>query len=188
MAGMVTIAMMTVLLASQQPAGSEPASALARAETQWQATGPKSYRFTILLSCFCSPRGMSFRVVDGQTQVPPAADLATQRFHETYGSVERIFAVIRRAIADDSYRVNVKYHPVFGYPIWADLDRRRNVADDELFVRISGFREGTSTFSQLVAACPAGAGDRLRSPRQCATPSQQFTRTRWFRRQRPSAD
>lgn len=44
--------------------------ALARAEAQWQARGPKSYRFEILLTCECFPKGMNVRVTGGHAVLP----------------------------------------------------------------------------------------------------------------------
>jgi hypothetical protein len=138
--GLAATILVAAFLGSQHPVEQGPAIALARAEAQWQARGPKSYRFGILLTCFCSPKGMSFRVIEGQAQLPTGADPTSQRFHESYGTIERLFARIRRAIDDGGHRVNVKYDSELGYPIWADLDPRREVIDDELFFRVTGFQ------------------------------------------------
>ena len=135
-----TTVVLAASLAFQNPAEDSPAAALARAEAQWQAQGPKAYRFGINLTCFCSLRGMGFRVIDGQVQIPADADAASRSFHEAYGTVEKLFAVIRRALEKGGHRVVVKYDSILGYPIWADLDPRREVMDDELFIRVSGFR------------------------------------------------
>jgi hypothetical protein len=48
-----------------------PAASLARAEARWQAQGPKSYTFGIVLTCECFPKKMSFRVIEGQEQPTP---------------------------------------------------------------------------------------------------------------------
>ena len=40
-----------------------------------------------------------------------------------------------------AHRVVVKYDRQLGYPIWADLDPRRDVIDDEVFFRVMGFRK-----------------------------------------------
>ena len=137
------IAATGVLVAScaVQTPTEDAAAGLARAEARWQAQGPKAYRFGINLTCFCGPlRGMSFRVVDGQVQTPGDADVSTRRFHESYGTMEKLFAVIRGVLDKGGHKVVVKYDAELGYPIWADLDPRRDVIDDELFIRVSGFR------------------------------------------------
>jgi hypothetical protein len=138
-----TIAL-TASLALQIPGQEQATAALARAEALWKAQGPKTYRFGIILTCFCSRKGMSFRVVDGQAQVPPDADVASQQFHDQYGTVEKLFALIRRSLEAGAHRAVVKYHDDLGYPIWLDLDPRRDVFDDELFLRVSGFRKSES--------------------------------------------
>lgn len=117
-----------------------PAASLARAEARWHAQRPKSYTFGIVLECECSPKGMSFRVIEGQAQPTGGADAASARFRDRYGTVEKLFAVIRHALSAGGHRIEVKYDAVLGYPIWADLDPRREVIDDEVFFRVTGFR------------------------------------------------
>lgn len=117
-----------------------PNAALERAEARWRERGPKSYTYGVLLTCLCSPKGMDFRVVDGQPQLPEKATAATKGFHDAYGTVEALFAKIRRTIHAGGHRVAVKYHDEFGYPISADLDPSKNVIDDEVFIRLTGFR------------------------------------------------
>ena len=136
---LATSVLVAAFVVPQNPTAQGPAIALARAEAQWQTRGPKSYRFGIRLTCECSPKGMNFRVVGGQVQLPPGADATSQRFCEGFGTVERLFARIRRAIADGGYRIDVKYDAELGYPIWADLDPHREIIDDELFFRVSDF-------------------------------------------------
>jgi hypothetical protein len=128
-------------LGLQIPTEESPSAALARAEALWQERGPKAYRFGIILSCECFPTGMDFRVIGGQVQLPRGADTAAQGFHDTYGTVEKLFAVVRRALAAGGHRIVVKYDSELGYPIWADLDPSGEVIDDELFFRVIGFRE-----------------------------------------------
>jgi hypothetical protein len=128
-------------LAFQNPTELARSTALARAEAQWQARGPRSYKYGIGLTCFCSPKGMNFHVVAGQSELPRGTEVASQRLHDQYGTVERLFAMIRRAITDGAYRLEVKYDSELGYPIWIDLDRKREVIDDEIFLRVTGFRK-----------------------------------------------
>ena len=122
------------------PAQESPAAALAQAEARWQEHGPKAYRFGINLTCFCDLRGMSFLVVDGLVQTPLDANAASRSFQDRFGTVEKLFAVIRRVQENGGHRIVVKYDSKLGYPIWADLDPRRERIDDELFFRVSGFR------------------------------------------------
>jgi hypothetical protein len=148
----------------------EPAVALARAEARWHLRGAKAYKFGILLTCECFPRGMTFRVVDRQVQPPRGADAATLRFHDRYGTVEKLFAVIRGAIAAGGHRIVVKYDSELGYPIWADLDPRRQVIDDERFFRVTGFRTLESPAGSLAAPPQAAAAERRAGAALAGTP------------------
>ena len=132
--------LIAALLGSQASTQEEPAVALARAEARWQALGPKDYRFGILLACECFPQGMTFRVIAGKAEPPRHTDVMSQRLHDRYGTVEKLFDRIRRALAAGAHRVVVKYDRQLGYPIWADIDPRRDVVDDEVFFRVMGFR------------------------------------------------
>lgn len=140
MPGLAAAVVTATLLGSQASTREEPAVALARAEAQWQALGPKDYRFGILLTCECFPQGMAFRVIAGNAEPPRHTDVMSQRLHDRYGTVEKLFERIRRALAAGGHRVIVKYDRKLGYPIWADLDPRRDVIDDEVFFRVAGFR------------------------------------------------
>jgi Family of unknown function (DUF6174) len=141
MPGLAAAVLVAGFLGSEASTREEPAVALARAEAQWQAMSPKDYRFEIILTCECSPQGMTFRVIGGKAELPRGADAMSQRFHDRYGTMEKLFAVIRRALAARGHRVVVKYDRQLGYPIWADLDPRRDVIDDEVFFRVMGFRK-----------------------------------------------
>jgi hypothetical protein len=145
---------------AQQPARDTPALALARAEAKWHAHGPASYEFGVILTCFCSPKGMNFRVVEGRVQFPDRANATTTRFHDAYGTIESLFAKIRQAIDAGGHRIDVKYHADLGYPIWADLDPRREIKDDELFIRVTAFRAASEApalgLARRGARCPVG--------------------------------
>ena len=140
-AGVATALLLAAHTGLQVPTDGSAAAALARAEARWQSQGPKNYTFSVLLTCHCVLKGGSFRVVDGQAQPPVGANAASRQLHDVYGTVEKLFALIRRTIGTDGHRVKVKYDAEFGYPIWADLDPRPGVIDDELFIRVTGFRK-----------------------------------------------
>lgn len=158
MTGLTAVVLVAGFLGSQASTREEPTVALARAEAQWQAQGPRDYRFGITLTCECVPKGMTFRVIGGKAELPLGADALSPRFHDRYGTVEKLFAAIRRALAAGSHRVVVKYDRQLGYPIWADLDPRRDVIDDEVFFRVTGFRE-------LAAPTWGGLPSRRQQPR-----------------------
>jgi hypothetical protein len=155
--GMAAMVLLGASLAA--PAQELPALALAQAETRWQARQPNAYQFTIALSGAWGRSGATFRVVEGKTQPPRETDAAWQRLADTYGTMEKLFAVIRQTLATGDSRVSARYDREYGYPIWADLDPRRGRTDDERFVRVTGFR----VLDDVVAA-GQGAPDRSKPP------------------------
>jgi hypothetical protein len=52
---------------------------------------------------------MTFRVIGGNAEPPRDAGVLSQRFYDRYGTVEKLFAVIRHALAAQGHRVVVKY-------------------------------------------------------------------------------
>ena len=154
-----TIALATSI-GLQISTGEGPAASLARAEARWHAQRPKSYTFRIVRTCECFPQGMSFRVIDGQAQPTGGADAASAQFRDHYGTVERLFALIRHALSAGGHRIEVKYDASLGYPIWADLDPRRGVNDDELFFRVTGFRRLDAMARLGLRDAPLQPGER----------------------------
>ena len=128
-----------------------PDAALAEAEGRWKARKPKSYEFALEVRCFCPgltrtpPR---FAVVNGEPR--PLQDLEpdSQRVYEHYNTIEKLFAAIRRSLSFGKYKVAVRYDEDLGYPIVADLDPRREVADDELVLKVTDFRLVASAMAQ----------------------------------------
>lgn len=156
------VAAMVLLGASLGVPGAQekvPALALAQAETRWLTRQPQAYEFKISVMGAWARSGAAFRVIEGKAQPPRDSSRALQSLHETHGTVEKLFAVIRRTLATGDSRVSVRYDREYGYPIWADLDPHRNVIDDERFFRVTGFRSLDG-----VVAVGQGASDRSKSP------------------------
>jgi len=120
-----------------------PDAALAEAEARWQARKPKAYEFAVEVRCFCPgltkipPR---FAVTNGEPRSLQDLEPDSQRIYEHYNTVEKLFAAIRRSLSFGKYRIAVQYHADVGYPVVANLDPRSEVADDELFLRVTEFR------------------------------------------------
>jgi hypothetical protein len=121
-----------------------PATTLAEAEARWQARRPRAYEFAITLRCNC--RGLTnppprFRVENGTTLALQELGPDAQRVYSFYDTVDELFAAIKRAMSFGQYKIAVEYHPELGYPLKADIDPRKDVFDDEMFLQVTDFRK-----------------------------------------------
>ena len=120
-----------------------PDVALREAEARWQSRGPKSYEFTIEVQCFCgglTRTPIRFAVVNGEPRSLQELQPAAQKIFDHYNTVEKLFTAIRRALSFGGFKVAVQYHADLGYPVVADLDPGRYVADDELVLKVTDFK------------------------------------------------
>ena len=116
---------------------------LAKAQASWQARKPAAYEFTIEVRCFCSGIAKvppSFRVLGGEPSPVGELDAPSQRFYQSYNTIEKVFAAIERSLSHGQYQSSVQYDDKLGFPVVADLDPVRTVADDELYLRVTNFR------------------------------------------------
>jgi hypothetical protein len=118
---------------------------LSRAKLAWDARGPRSYDVTVAQSCFCvyetpGPVVVSVRdgVVESRRYVQTGAPVSAT-FVSAYPSVTELFALIDRAIAAKSERVDLKFDPALGYPLEVAIDHQLNTADDEVYYSVSDF-------------------------------------------------
>jgi len=116
--------------------------ALAQAEARWQQRKPPVYEFGVEVRCYCPgllQTPVMFEVRG--TEVRPLQDLkpGERRTYGYYETVEKLFAAIRRALTRGQYKVAIEYDSELGYPVRAEVDPARNVADDELSFKVSGF-------------------------------------------------
>jgi hypothetical protein len=116
---------------------------LAKAQASWQARRPAAYEFTIEVRCFCPGIAKvppSFRVVGSESSPVGELEAPSQRFYQSYNTIEKVFAAIERSLAHGQYKSTVQYDDKLGFPVVADLDPRRETADDELHLRVINFR------------------------------------------------
>ena len=117
-------------------------TSLAMAQTTWQARKPSAYEFTIEVRCYCPGIARvppSFRVVDGEPS-PVKLEAQSEYVYKSYNTIDKLFVAIDRSLSRGQYNSAVQYDERLGFPVVADLDPRRETADDELFLRVSGFR------------------------------------------------
>jgi len=73
-------------------------------------------------------------------------------FFKKYDSIDKLFEIIRSAIAKNAYRVDVKYHPTLGYPTQISIDYNKEIADEELFLNVDKLAPQSAMNPQLSGA------------------------------------
>jgi len=118
---------------------------LRRSRDLWASRGVADYRYTLHVSCFCTPEqtgpvvievrgGVRASVIYADSGAPANPDLFAR-----YDSVEKLFAFLEREINAPADRITADYDPVFGYPVDVGIDRVQIVADDELGLSVRSF-------------------------------------------------
>ena len=116
---------------------------LTKARATWQATRPSAYEFTIEVRCFClgiTKTAPSFQVVGDESSPVRALASDSERFYSSYNTIEKLFAAIEQSVSRGQYKSSVQFDEKFGFPAKADLDPRHEVIDEELYLRVIGFR------------------------------------------------
>ena len=111
---------------------------LEAARQRWRAQDLHTYAFTMQRSCFCVNTRPLFVVVLSDT-VAGVVDLQTgQSLDRQLGeTVDGLFTFIQNAIARPAQKIQVTYDPTKGFPTEIDYDGAAQIADDEIFFRIS---------------------------------------------------
>ena len=108
------------------------------ARQQWRAQNLHTYAFTIQRSCFCVNTHRLYVFVQTDT-VAGVLDLDTaepvdRQLGET---VDGLFTFIENAIDRHVQKIRADYDPTKGFPTEIDYDGAAQIADDEIFYRIS---------------------------------------------------
>lgn len=126
-----------LLVVGCSPTAPTSAEALNAASERWEARGPSSYDLVVHRGpCECLPRDIVSVIVhvrDGHvasvSNYQTGEEIGTPPFHAM--PVEELFGLIDSALAQDAYRVAVRYDVVFGYPRAVTIDYSREAVDDE---------------------------------------------------------
>lgn len=115
-----------------------PITELARARQQWEAQQLRTYAFTLQRSCFCGNTDPLYVYVRNDT-VAGVVDLRTgesvdRQLGET---VDGLFDFIQRATDAHARIIRATYDATRGFPAEIDYDGDAQIADDELFYRVS---------------------------------------------------
>jgi hypothetical protein len=109
------------------------------------------YYFTVEWDCLCPLPGfpLNYRV-RGQTsavQMNPASRAligmppqSIAPMLDRYGTIDKIFDLVKTAAARRPYAMKVEFDPEYGYPTSVRVSPVSIAADDDLHIRISGFR------------------------------------------------
>jgi hypothetical protein len=108
------------------------------ARQQWRAQNLHTYAFTLQRGCFCGNNDRLFVVVLSDT-VAGVLDLDTtetvdRRLGET---IDGLFTFIQTAIDRPAELIRAQYDAAKGFPTEIDYDGAAQIADDEIFFRIS---------------------------------------------------
>ena len=111
---------------------------LEAARQQWRAQNLHTYAFTLQRSCFCVNTRPLFVVVLSDT-VAGVVDFQTgQSLDRQFGeTVDGLFTFIQNAIDQRAQKIQATYDPAKGFPTEIDYDGAAQIADDEIFFRIS---------------------------------------------------
>jgi hypothetical protein len=108
------------------------------ARQQWKAQNLHTYAFTIQRSCFCGPVHRLYVFVLNDT-VAGVLDLETaEPVDRRLGvTVEGLFGIIQSAIDSHARLIRAQYDAAKGFPTEIDYDGAAEIADDEIFYRVS---------------------------------------------------
>jgi hypothetical protein len=111
----------------------------------WESQAVNDYRYTIQVGCFCITdltRPVTIEVQDGEVASVTYVDdgsAADPLLFEQYNSIDKVFAIIADAEAQDPVRLDVTYDETYGVPLSVNIDISEQIADEELYLTLSGF-------------------------------------------------
>lgn len=120
---------------------------LRRNRRLWRRQRIFNYRYTLSRGCFCLPEargpvvievrnGVTTSITDANTGEEVNAELFAR-----YNTIPKLFHLIRDAIAQRAFRIDVEYDGIFGYPTDISIDYNAMIADEEEFITVNGFKE-----------------------------------------------
>ncbi len=114
--------------------GGTAQTALDNARARWKAAKVSSYRYEVRRRCFCP--GTRWHVVNVRRGVSVGK---VQADVKDVATVPRLFRTIQRAIDRRAHDLTVTYG-ARGVPTRIDIDSYANVADEEQYLTIRGFK------------------------------------------------
>lgn len=114
---------------------------LKNAEQRWQANGPGSYTVIVQRLCFCGeiqPRQVT--VIDGvvtDVRIEGADTPLPADQWQWYPSVEALFGIVREAIDEPAYQLDLEFNDTLGYALRVAIDWDAYTADEEVTFVVS---------------------------------------------------
>lgn len=119
---------------------------LERNRRQWSSAGTNDYRMTVKLQGAMLYAAVVVEVRGGTpVSVTPFGPSNLPAAHvtsafEQLDTVEELFAAVQRAIKQKPERLEAKYDPSLGVPVYLYVDVRANIADEEYGFTVEDFQ------------------------------------------------
>lgn len=112
------------------------------AKKQWETNNFTSYHAEVERICFCPPPP-TYQLVVQKGEVIEVRDLESGEpvsSPEAYQTVEDIFSWLQRVAAENPKKLELEFHPQYGYPTLIDYNQSDQIIDEELFMRINNLK------------------------------------------------
>lgn len=119
-------------------------------QKKWENANINHYRYELTVSCFCAFRdkmpltievqngqAVSMTYVDGSAV---SADEQTSMGFSQYATLDDLFKYTEQR-SKDAAEVKVTYDSTYGFPTEVSIDGNKQIADDELYLSVSGFEK-----------------------------------------------
>jgi hypothetical protein len=144
----ITVLFLVLILTACAPSA-ETGTELSRNQQKWQDANVNHYSMQLSVTCFCPVAGvmpMTVEIQDGEVvslvDVNGDAISGTDPLNDLiqkYVTIDRIFAELASASVQEAERLEVAYDPTYGFPTEVTIDFVEQVADDELYLSVTGF-------------------------------------------------
>jgi hypothetical protein len=144
----ITVLFLVLILTACAPSA-ETGTELSRNQQKCQDANVNHYSMQLSVTCFCPVAGvmpMTVEIQDGEVvslvDVNGDAISVTDPLNDLiqkYVTIDRIFAELASASVQEAERLEVAYDPTYGFPTEVTIDFVEQVADDELYLSVTGF-------------------------------------------------
>ena len=120
-----------------------------RNQQKWQNANIAHYQFQLNIGCFCATRDqmpVTVEVQDGKvvSMINANGDVLdatnpTTELIQKYATIDAIFAELNTNEVKNADQVTVTYDATYGFPSDVSVDFSQQMADEELYLNVSGF-------------------------------------------------
>jgi Family of unknown function (DUF6174) len=141
----VTVAALALSGAFSGAVTNENAAVPETPQALWESQEIESYRYNIQVGCFCIQdltRPVTIEIQDGEVAAITYVDdgsAADPALFEHYTSIDKLFAIINDAESQEPALLDVTYDEATGVPLSVNIDISEMMADEELYLTVSGF-------------------------------------------------